>query len=512
MKYYLAIDVGTTNWKAAVYDEKGTLIEIERTATKTHIDNSGYSYYNPTEIWDNIKTLCKNVISKSGCTISAVSVTSIAEAVVGIDKNGKTLGDIIAWFDTRSIQESEYLKDKFTTKKLYEITGLDVNPIFSLPKVLWIRKHWPDIYQNTHKWLQMGDYILFCLTGECVTDYTFASRTLAFDVVKNEWSQEILNNVDVPVEMFPTICESGTVIGEINEETAQSTGISKGAKVVVGGNDHPCASIAAGAIKGDKILDSSGTAESFIYISNKYAVPNMTFEGQRTCRYLQKDRYALWGGIICSARSFDWAYEALVSSECFGVKQDNYNYAQILEQLENEKGVEKGLLFYPHLRGAGAPYWNPKSSGSFVGIRDTHTAKNMLRSVLEGLSMQARMIVDMEEKLAGVNVKSLCVVGGSSQNKLWQTIKASVTKKDIELCFEPEATSQGTAMLAAIGDGCYKNIEEVSDVLSSKNIIIHPDEKMIPIYDEIYQVYKEGYDEMCNLNTKLYNIQEKFRR
>ncbi|WP_010168060.1 FGGY-family carbohydrate kinase [Candidatus Epulonipiscium viviparus] len=511
MKYYLAIDVGTTNWKAAVYDQVGKLIAIERVATKTHLDASGYSYYNPIEMWDDISKLCKAVTAKVAQPISAVSVTSIAEAVVGVDKNGKVLGDIIAWFDTRSIKEAEELREKLTAEKLYEITGLDVNPIFSLPKIMWIRKHWPEVYQNAYKWLQMGDYMLFCLTGECVTDYTFASRTLAFDVVANEWSREILDMVDVPVDMLPRVCQSGTTIGTISSAVAELTGITAGAKVVVGGNDHPCASIAAGAIRGDKILDSSGTAESFIYISKKDAVPNMTFEGQRTCRYLQKDRYALWGGIICSGRSFDWAYEILTSSECFGIKQDEYSYAQILAQLENEKGAEKGLLFYPHMRGAGAPYWNPKASGSFVGLRDTHSAKNMLRSVLEGLSMQARMIVDMEEKLAGVNVESLCVVGGSSHNKVWQTIKASVTNKDIELCFEAEATSQGAAMLAAIGDGMYKDIEEVSEMLASKNIIIHPDPKMVPIYDEIYQIYKEGYESMKNFNTQLYNIQEKFR-
>lgn len=511
MKYYLAIDVGTTNWKAAIYDQTGKLIDIERTATQTHIDKSGYSYYDPIEMWSSIEKLCKEVTSKVGQPISAVSVTSIAEAVVGVSKDGKVLGDIIAWFDTRSIKEAEELRSKFGTEKLYSITGLDVNPIFSLPKIMWIRKHWPDVYEHAYKWLQMGDYMLFCLTGECVTDYTFASRTLAFDVSKNEWSKEILDGVNVDMEMLPRICQSGTVIGTINAEISQKTGITEGAKVVVGGNDHPCASIAAGAIKGDKILDSSGTAESYIYISNKNAVPNMKFEGQRTCRYLQKDRYALWGGIICSARSFDWAYEILTSSECFGIKQDKYSYSDILSQLENEKGAEKGLLFYPHMRGAGAPYWNPKASGSFVGLRDTHTAKNMMRSVLEGLSMQGRMIVDMEEKLAGVKVKSLCVVGGSSHNRIWQTIKASVTQKDIELCFEAEATSQGAAMLAAIGDGVYKDIEEVSDILASKNIILHPDEKLVPIYNEIYEVYKDGYEAMKDFNTQLYNIQEKFR-
>lgn len=506
MKYYLAIDIGTTNWKAAIFDEKGTLCGIERTSTITHTDSQGNRYYNPTEMWQSIQGLTKKVTAKTQRTISGVSVTSIAEAVVPIDKDGNTIGDIITWFDTRSIKQAMWLKDKFTAQKLYSITGLDVNPIFSLPKILWVRENQPDIYQKAYKWLQMTDYILFCLTGEYVTDYTLASRTLAFDVVNNEWSREILDCVNVPVDVFPNVCESGTVIGTINAKISDITGITVGAKVAVGGNDHPCASIAAGAINGDKILDSSGTAESYIYISRKNAVPQMTFKGQRTCRYLQKDRYALWGGIISSGRSFDWAYEMFTSSECFGIKQDKYTYEQVLEQISDVKGIESGLIFYPHLRGAGAPHWNPKISGSFIGLRDTHTAKNMLRSVIEGLCMQGRMIAEMEQNLAGVNVNSLCVVGGSSKNKQWQTIKASVINKDIELCHESEATALGAAMLAAIGDGEYKNIEQASEVIAQKNEVIHPDEKMVKKYDVLYNMYCEGYERLKEFNEHIYDI------
>ena len=505
MRYYLAVDIGTTNWKAAVYDETGKLINIERTPTQTHTDDNGYSYYDPDDMWDAVCKLCRTVTAKTAVVISGVSVTSIAEAVVAIDKNGKAIGKIITWYDTRSMQQAEELKKLFGSEKLYEITGLDVNPIFSLSKILWVRENRSDIYEKSYKWLQMADYILFRLSGEFVTDYTLASRTLALDVRKNEWSKEISNKVNVPVSFFPQICESGTVIGEVSECIANCTGITKGAKIVVGGNDHPCASIAAGVLSGNKILDSSGTAESFIYVSKKNAVPEMKFLGQRTCRYLQKDRYALWGGIISSGRSFDWGYETFTSSKVFGIEQSPYSYNDILKHLFDVKGIESGLIFYPHIRGAGAPYWNPKISGSFLGIRDYHTSKHMLKAVIEGLSMQAKMIVSMEEKVAATTADSLCVVGGSSNNRVWQTIKASVLQKRLELCFEPEATSLGAAMLASIGNGDYKDIEEVSGFLAQKNEIIEPDDQLVKIYAPWYEIYAEGYERLKEFNEKLYD-------
>lgn len=505
MKYYLAIDIGTTNWKAAIYNQVGKLIDIERTPTQTHTDENGYSFYKPDDMWNAVCTLCRQVKTKAGVEISGVSVTSVAEAVIPIDKNGSPAGNIITWFDTRSMKQAEELKKRFGAQKLYAITGLDVNPIFSLLKIMWVRENQPDIYENAYKWLQISDYILFCLSGEFVTDYTLASRTMAFDVKRNEWSKEILDTVNVSVSVFPTVCESGTVIGAISETLSNMTGITKGAKIVVGGNDHPCASIATGVISGNKILDSSGTAESFIYVSKKNAIPDMTYQGQRTCRYLQKDRYALWGGIISSGRSFDWGYETFTSSKAFGISQDLYSYGEILPQLSDVKGIESGLIFYPHLRGAGAPYWNPKISGAFLGIRDYHTSKNMLKAVIEGLSMQAKMIIDMEEKISQTTVDSLCVVGGGSNNRIWQTIKASIIQKKLELCFEPEATSMGAAMLAAIGDGIYKDIEEISEFLAQKNEIIEPEEKLVKKYAPFYEIYAEGYEQLQNFNEKLYD-------
>ena len=182
-----------------------------------------------------------------------------------------------------------------------------------------------------------------------------------------------------------------------------------------------------------------------------------------------------------------------------------YTYEEILGQLREVTGIESGLFFYPHLRGAGAPYWNPKITGSFLGIRDIHTSRHMLRAVLEGLSMQAKMIVDMEEKLAGKKVDALCVVGGGSHNILWQTIKASVLQKPVELCYEAEATALGAAMLAAVGDGVYGDISQASGKLAAGNRLVEPDEGLVKRYRGLYELYREGYEQMETFSERIYD-------
>ncbi len=501
----MALDVGTTNWKASIFDEKGKMVDIERCPTITHIDDEGYSYYDAKELWDKFVLLIKNVVARNNVEIAAISIASLAEAVVPIDKYGSIIDNIITWYDTRSMKQANYIKEKFGAEKLFSITGLDANPIFSLAKILWMRENRPRIYEKVDKWLQMSDFLMFKLSGEVATDYTLASRTLAFDIVKNEWSQEILNEVDVSVDVFPKILESGTVIGYVNSEICKEVGLKNVPKVVVGGHDHPLASIVAGAINQNKMLDSSGTAETFIYISEKGKVPNMLFKGQRTGRYLQKDRYLLWGGIIASGRSFDWGYSLFTSSKIFGIEQPKYDWDFVLDQILDVKAIEQGLIYYPHLRGAGAPHWDARMSGSFIGIRDNMDNRHFLRAVLEGLCMQARMIIEMHEKISDTQINNICVVGGSSKNSQWQQIKANITGKNIEICYEPEATSLGAAMMAAIGDKTYASIEEVSGILTTENIIIMPQENTQGRYDEIYEVYKQGYKQLEQLNVNIFD-------
>lgn len=505
-KYYIGIDVGTTNWKTALFDDRGKMLDIERCPTITHMGKNGFSYYDPQEMWEVFLRLMRTVISRNPVQVSGISVASVAESVVPVGRDGRIVDNIITWYDTRSYEQAQKFRERFGEDRIFEICGLDCNPIFSLPKIMWVRDNEPEIYEKAAVWLQMADYIVYRLTGELVTDYTLASRTLAYDVRKNDWSDEILSAFGFDRSLFPRIEESGTVVGKASREVCDAIGLKEAPVVAVGGHDHPVGSIVTGAIQGNKVLDSSGTAEAYLYISKPDRVPVMKSQGQRTCRYLEKSRYVLWGGIISSGRSFDWAYQLLTTAKAFGLGGEKPSYDTILPQLEDVKGIEEGLLFYPHLRGAGAPYWDPRMRGSFVGVRDYMDNRHFMRAVLEGLCMQSRMIVDMHEKISGDRIDHICVVGGSSKNRLWQQLKANITGRNVELCFEPEATALGAAMLAAMGDGVYGSLEEISDCLARENQVVEPESGAFERYTPFYELYREGYEALEGINEKIYTM------
>ncbi len=503
----MGIDVGTTNWKVAVFDTQGHAVCIKKTPTVTHYEDNGQSTYKPDEIWSSIAGLIKEAVKEVEGDIAGVSVTSMAEAVVPVDENGRECFDIITWFDTRSYKEAQEIVDAMGKDRLYQITGLDPNPIFSLCKMLWMKKNHPKVYETSRKWLQMTDYIIFKLTGRMATDYTLASRTLAFDVAGNQWSKEILDKMDVSMELLPDIIESGKVVGKVSEEAGALTDLHTSVPVVMGGNDHPCAALPAGVLNGRKVLDSSGTAESVIYISDREDEPKMEFEGQRTCRFLEASRYALWGGIVSSGASFEWAYNTILSLKEWGIGQSEYTYEEVLDQLKDRKPGAGGVLFIPHLRGSGAPYWNPKMKGAFLGIRSTTTQKDLLQAVMEGLSFQNRMIVEMHQKLSDGEVEALCVVGGSGKNGVWQQTKADVLQLPVEICGETDATALGAAMLAGIGAGIYEDMVDATDKVDLTNVVIHPRQENKAVYDGLYEIFKEAYDATVSISGKLNDFQ-----
>lgn len=497
----LGIDIGTTNWKAAIFDESGHLLAISATKTITHFDKNNWATYDPNEMWSSIATVIRQVSSKIDKpeNIAAVSVTSMAESIVPLDKSGNPTFPIIAWFDRRSLSQSQFLGQKIGKERIFEITGNDNNPIFSLSKILWIRDNDPLAFHQAKKWLCVTDYIYYKLTKKFATDYTIASRTLLLDINRKTWSEELLDIAELPKDFLPPIYPSGTVIGGISREAAEQTGLKKGIAVVVGGQDHPCGLLGSGTLIGRMILDSSGTAESFIAISEKNAISPKKFSGLRYSRYLDPQFLLAWGGIMASGLSVDWAIEKLFNS-------DKLNYIKIIKKLEKTVPGSNGLLYFPHLRGSGAPYWDSKSRGAFIGLKDIHTREDMLRAVIEGLCFEARTILELIKNNLGYQFDAINTIGGGARNHFWQQTKADIIGMQVEVPEVEEAAAKGACLLAGIGIGVYKNMLDVSSkTYSIKNKFI-PNCKNKKVYDELYKIYKQLYKKLSPINNKLYAI------
>lgn len=504
MAVVIGIDVGTTNWKVAAFTEHGQPLIQHKTPTKTHYMENGCGYYEPKELWETFSELLrKTVADLPGQEILGISVTSMTESVVPIDRAGNELFPIIAWFDGSAKEQARQITERFGEDHIFAVTGLDPDPIFSLPKIMWVRDHYPEVYEKADKWLQMADYIYYKLCGATVTDYTMACRTLAYDLEKRAWSDELMGAFDVPKSVMPDVVASGTYLGGVSVRASEETGLPKGTKVFAGGHDHPCASITSGCMSGQKILDSSGTAEAFLLISDKYAPIPKTRQGQRVGLYLDPSRYVLWGGIKASGASADWGYQHLTTMNDWTDANNPVDYGKVLARLAEVPLGSEGAVFIPHLRGSGAPSWNPADKGSFVGLTSRHTDAHLMRAIFEALSCQAKIIVEMHQRISGMQAESVCVAGGSTKNLFWQQLKADVLGIPVELSPFEDATVHGAALLAAIGAGVYGNIEEASSACAKENRVLYPNASVSDECKRLYERYCIVNDAVCALHRRL---------
>jgi xylulokinase len=499
----LGIDIGTTNWKAVIYDAAGRPRALRKTAAMTRYDANGWGYYDPAELWAHVSRVIHEAVDEVGGQVDAVSVTSMAEAVVPLDSAGQPTHPIIAWFDTRSVRQAERIASEIGRERLFALTGLEPNAIFSLAKILWIREHVPDAYRQARVWLQMSDYVLYRLSGQFATDYSLASRTLMFDLHRNAWSDELLEHFAVAKDTLPEIMRSGTRLGSVSRHAAMETGLQAGTPVVVGGHDHPCAALASGVQLGRKTLDSSGTAESFVTVSQPDAPPPVNFAHMRMCRYLDQRCFTVFGGILAGGASFDWAIDRFGSLADWGLVDSRIDYAMIEVAAARVAIGADGLLFLPHLRGSGAPHWNARDRGAFLGLTTNHGSAQLIRAVIEGLAMQARWIVETTEAITGAPADALVCVGGGARVALWQQIKADVLGRTVEAPDAPEATSLGAALLAGIGIGVYPDMVSAARAVYNPGRIYNPRPEQTARYEPLYRLFQSAYNSITDINAGL---------
>lgn len=497
MDCVIGIDIGTTNIKAAAYSLKGKQLAFASQKMQVTHPQPGYSEHDPQEIWDKVTLCLKKILAQEEVgKVCALGVASFAEAGLPLGADGKPLYNIIAWYDQRTGPQAKQCADKIGTEKIYYITGHMLHRKFGLNKILWLKDNHPEIFEKTHVWLSMADYILYRLTGEYVSDYSLATKTLAFDVNTLQWSEEILTKVGVPKEIFPPVYPGGTVIGTVNSKAAAETGLSINTPVVTGGHDHACAAIGINIFESGVILDSMGTAEATIIAVEE---PRLTKEAYnlRLCIYPHcgKALYRIMTSIHACGRSVEWFLS------CFGdylqkIPGGKSNpYDKLMEAAASAPIGADGLLYIPHIRGV---LGYPAASGGFLGIKDTHRFEDFSRALIEGLCYEMKDRLETTEEYYNTSYKTVRIVGGAAKSDFWMQTKATLSGRLVEIPENEEATSQGAALLAALGTKLFTDVKEAASCFYRVKARFEPEKNLSSVVEKNYLRYKKAADFMKN--------------
>lgn len=498
----LAIDVGTTNWKAALFDEQGHNIAQKSTKAVVEDDGNGASY-NAEEMWGSIANIIKAVLTSTNIQPDAVCVTSMAEAGFPLGRNYEVVHNAITWYDPRSFKQAEMIAEVVGKDNLFRITGLEANPVFTLSKIMWLKENKKQVFDSIHKWLSIADFINFRLCKAVVTDYSLACRTQCFDIRQKKWSKDMLDHFNISTTIFPDVRSAGSIIGHVTATAAHDTGLKQGTPIVLGGHDHHCAFLAGGALLQEgAIFDSSGTVESIMTILPEHKEIPDSYMNMRIGNFIDPTRYVTMGGVLASGGSVEWALQNI----SLHAKGASFDYDEIINSIKNIDPGSNGLMFLPHLTGAGAPLWDPRSRGAFIGLRVEHTREHLIHAVFEGLCFELFILLEAVEKCFDVSPHTLQTVGGGAKNLHWQQLKADITAKTVNIPDIQDATAQGAALVGGVGIGLFDNFLEGSQAMYRLRHTIDPDPEKHHTYQKLYKIYTELYKRISNINHELYNI------
>ena len=477
MEYLIGIDMGTTNMKAIVFDTTGAAAAQASAPTPTQYTDGGGAIYDPDEEWRIVCSLLSRCAEQleiergagERTHIRGIAVTGMGEAGVPLDENGRPLYPVIAWFDPRTRECAEALRENPGDEQILRITGLKNQYIFTANKLLWLRNHEPDVIRSMNKWHCMPDFISFKLTGQSAIDYSLACRTMLFDLESGGWSDEILDAIGIRKSALPDPVPSGTLIGTLSSKASEETGLPEGIGVYAGGHDHICGALACGVWDSGSALDSSGTAEEVLTATLDMELMRQFGKNGYNCGYhVRSGSYYIAGGIPASGASVDWAERTFPDQDAAPSPFAN------------------GLFFLPHLRGSSSPERSRLSCGSFLGLRDYHTQADLRQAVCEGVCYEMRQL--MEQLGRPERVVS---IGGGTKNSAWLQTKANILGCCIEVPHVQESTALGAALLAGIGAGIYADAKDAFRAAYRIGRKVYPDPELKEGYDRGFEVFRK---------------------
>ncbi|MHA1669026.1 MAG: FGGY-family carbohydrate kinase [Promethearchaeota archaeon] len=494
MPYIVALDLGTTGCRTFIFDLSGNILASDYQEWESIYPAPSYVEQDANTWWESIKRTIKRAIKKSGIDkteIVSLSVTNQRETIVPVDKEGNPLYNALVWQDRRTTEQVEFIKRKVGEDKIYRTTGLTIDPYFSATKILWFKNNKPKIYNQTHKFLLVSDFIIHKLTNQFVTDHSNASRTMLFDINTLKYSEDIASELEIDLDKMPEPMESGVSIGEI---VSNETEFDMKTLVITGAGDQQSAALGVGVVSPGEIKCTTGTGSFILAFLEE---PKFDPEKRVLCScHAIPGKWVQEASIFTSGAVLRWFRDQIGVDECQKAEelgQDPYNL--MISEADKSPVGSNGLLFIPHLVGAGAPHWNPYAKGILYGLSLGHQRKDLYRSVLEGVAYEVKKNILVFKSL-GIEPKELKITGGGSRSDLWNQIYADVLGITCVRNIVEEATSLGAAILAAYGAGLFPDISKAAENICKIDKRWFPNENHFELYDKIFSFSNKLYSNL----------------
>lgn len=508
MNVYLGIDIGTSGTKTLAVNPRGKILAQATATYPCYHPKPLWSEQDPEDWWQATVKTVRAAVKKAklkAADVRAIGLSGQMHGSVFLDRQNRVVRRALLWNDQRTAAECEEIERRAGGRK--QLIKMVANPAltgFTAPKILWLRNNEPKNFAKVAKVLLPKDEIRRRLTGEFATEVSDASGMLLLDVVKRKWSKPLLSKLELDLDWFAKCHESEEVTGTLTREAAKSLGLSTDCVVVGGAGDCAAGAVGNGIVREGVLSTSIGTS-GVVFVHCE--TPEVDPLGRlHTFCHAVHGKWHMMGVTLAAGGSLQWFRNALCQGDVGMAKRQKIDIYDMLtsEAALTPAGAE-GLFFLPYLAGERTPHADPLARGAFVGLTLKHTRGHMVRAVLEGVTYSLRDCLAIIEE-QGVKVRQIRASGGGAKSKFWRQMQADVLGKTVVSMAADEGPAYGVALLAAVGAGEFKNVEEAcaatvkttgetkSNAAARKGY-----DKAFPLYQQLYRSLRDDFRAIAEL-------------
>ncbi|MEK6279018.1 MAG: xylulokinase [Acidobacteriota bacterium] len=484
----LGIDVGTGGTRAVVIDPDGNVVA---SATAEHVPfvsmRTGWAEQDPEDWWRATITVVRKVLSKSSRDeIKAVGFSGQMHGLVLLDQRDEVLRPAIIWCDQRTDSQCKSLTEMIGADRLIGLTCNPALTVFTLPKILWVRRWEPELWQKARTVLLPKDYVRLRLSGDRATDVADASGTLLFDVKARKWSSKMLSATEIDERLLPSVYESPEVTGSISKAGAEATGLRAGTLVIAGGGDQAAGAVGMGIVRPGTASSTIGTSGVVFAATD---IPMLDPKGRvHTFCHAIPGRWHVMGVTQGAGLSLRWFRDQFGAIGEDG--RDSY------ERLTKEASLVSpgcdGLIWTPYLMGERTPHLDPFARAALVGLTASHTRAHTVRAMLEGVAFSLRDAFEIFNEI-GVPVDEIRLGGGGARSSLWRQIQADVYGQPVNTVAAEEGAAFGAALLAGVAVGIWSSVDAACDAVVRIADHVEPNAESVRILAHQYERFKQIY-------------------
>ncbi len=489
MRYILGVDLGTTAIKAAVFDEKGKECGSKTVEYTLLTPSPGMAELEVNTYVETFKEASCMAIERAGIQVEdivSVGMSAQGETTICLDENNEPLRPAIVWMDVRAVEEAEYIESVIGKENIQKHTGQPgMDAIWPASKILWLKKHEPDTYNKTAKYLQLKAYFSYLLTGKMVCEDSILCTTMYWDITTREYWPRMLELLGIVEDQLPDIYRQGETIGHITPEGARLFGLSTKTTLNSGALDQACGALGVGNVRPGTFSDCTGSNLATVTIVDELmldpAMQMPCFASAVPGKYMLHAFSS--GGMILR-----WFRDSFCELEMMKEAEGGEAaFETVCRDAARIAPGSDGLIMIPHLQGSGPPDTDNNAKGVYFGITLAHHKPHFARAIMESVAMILRRMMQAMGSL-GAEFETIVALGGGSKSSYWCQLKSDATGLPVKLMSTNESSAcLGAAILAGVASGIWESCEAAADEVVTPEIVYEPKKELKPAYDALFE-------------------------